>query len=143
VNQLQNVRLRHVPSQCISQPTAAQHTATQHEPDGAPGAGIGADAAEHASEQRQLWDRHGCKEGRLWCAVGLSRAVVTTGALVLPSFVANFVQGDWIVLLPDSTETGAADCKGTFLKRLRKPLSYLGAELGDLVFSSLICMRVS
>jgi hypothetical protein len=35
--------------------------------------------------------------------------------------------------LPDGTEAGTADCKGTFLKRLRKPLSYLGAELGDLV----------
>lgn len=35
--------------------------------------------------------------------------------------------------MPDGTEAGAADCKGTFVKRLRKPLSYLGAEPGDLV----------
>jgi hypothetical protein len=75
------------------------------------------------------WD----KQGRLWCAVSLSRAVITTGAIALPSFVANLVQGEWTILLPDETEAGAADCKSTFLKRLRKPLSYLGAEPGDLV----------
>jgi hypothetical protein len=35
--------------------------------------------------------------------------------------------------LPDGTEASLADCKDAFLKRLRKPLSYLGAETGDLV----------
>jgi len=72
-------------------------------------------------------------QGRLWCAVSLSRAVITMGAIALPSFVANLVQGEWSILLPDKTEAGMVDCKGTFLKRLRKPLSYLGAEPGDLV----------
>ena len=75
------------------------------------------------------WD----KEGRLWCAVGLSRAVITTGSIALIASVANLVQDEWTITLPDGTNPGTANCNGIFLSRLRKAFSYLGAEPGDFV----------
>lgn len=98
-----------------------------------PPPGLIEELATKARSSRRLVEHGWDKQGRLWCALTLSRAVITTGAIALPSFVANLVQGEWKILLPDGTEGGAADCKNTFLKRLRKPLSYLGAEPGDLV----------
>src|SRR5262249_41069250 len=79
-------------------------------------------AAKSRSSPRLVehgWDG----QGHLWCAVNLSRAVITNGVLPLPSFVANLVQGEWNIVLADRTEAGAADCKGTFLKGLRKAFS--------------------
>jgi DNA-directed RNA polymerase subunit alpha len=75
------------------------------------------------------WD----KEGHIWCAVSLSRPVITTGSLALPSFVANLVQGEWTIVLPDRSRPGQARAKDTFLSRTRKALAYLGAEPGDFV----------
>jgi hypothetical protein len=75
------------------------------------------------------WDN----SGRLWCVVNLSLAVLAAGSIALPVFVADLVQGDWVVSLPDGSNTGVANCKGTFLYPLRKSLSYLGAEPDDLV----------
>jgi hypothetical protein len=97
-----------------------------------PPPGLIEELATKSRSSRRLVEHGWDKEGRLWCAVSLSRAVITTGAIALPSFVANLVHGEWTILLPDGTEAGAVDCKGTFLKRLRKSLSYLGAESGDL-----------
>jgi DNA-directed RNA polymerase subunit alpha len=101
--------------------------------DATPPPGLVEELSTKARSFRRLVEHGWDKQGRLWCALSLSRAVITTGAVALPSFVANLVQGEWKILLPDGTEVGGADCKNTFLKGLRKPLFYLGAEPGDLV----------
>jgi Bacterial RNA polymerase, alpha chain C terminal domain len=98
-----------------------------------PPPGLIEELATKSRSSRRLVQHGWDTEGRLWCAVSLNRAVITMGAIALPSFVANLVQGEWSILLPDGTEASLADCKDTFLKPLRKPLSYLGAEPGDLV----------
>ena len=73
------------------------------------------------------WD----DKGHLWCVVTLSRAVITSGSIALPTFVKSIVQGDWTVALPDGSRPAQATAKDAFLYPIRKPLAYLGAEPDD------------
>lgn len=70
--------------------------------------------------------------GRLWCGTELSRQVITSGGVRLPSFVAGLVQGDWQVVLPDESEYGSVTCRQVFIWSFRKPFLVLGAEPTDL-----------
>lgn len=70
--------------------------------------------------------------GRLWCGIELTRQVITSGGIRLPSFVADFVQGEWQVALPDGSEYGAVMCRDLFIWSFRKPFAVLGAEPTDL-----------
>lgn len=70
--------------------------------------------------------------GRLWCGIELTRQVITSGGIRLPAFVADLVQGDWQVALPDGSEYGTVKCHDLFIWSFRKPFAVLGAEPTDL-----------
>ncbi len=70
--------------------------------------------------------------GRLWCGIELTRQVITSGGIRLPTFVADLVQGDWQVVLPDGSEYGTVKCHNLFIWSFRKPFAVLGAEPTDL-----------
>ena len=71
-------------------------------------------------------------DGKLWFGIELTRHVITAGAIRLASFVGDFVQGDWRVILPDGTEFGAVLCRDAFIWSFRKQFALLGAEPADL-----------
>lgn len=98
-----------------------------------PSPGLVEEIVSKSRASKRLTEHGWDNEGRLWCAVSLRRAVITAGSIALPRFVADLIQGEWTIVLPDGTEAGTSICNGTFLTRLRKPLSYSGAEPGDLV----------
>jgi hypothetical protein len=95
--------------------------------------GLVEEIASKSRTSRRMVEHGWDNEGRLWCAVSLSRAVITAGSIALPRFVRDLVQGEWTITLPDGTEAGTTIYNGAFLTGLRKPLSYSGAEPGDLV----------
>lgn len=70
--------------------------------------------------------------GRLWCGIELTRQVITSGGIRLPAFVADLVQGNWQVVLPDESEYGTVMCRDLFIWSFRKPFAILGAEPTDL-----------
>lgn len=70
--------------------------------------------------------------GRLWCGIELTRLIITAGGIRLPAFVADFVQGEWQVALPDGSLYGTVICRDIFIWRFRSPLAILGAEPADL-----------
>ena len=50
----------------------------------------------------------------------------------MPAFVADFVQGEWQVVLHDGSEYGTVMCRDVFIWSFRKPFAVLGAEPTDL-----------
>jgi hypothetical protein len=70
--------------------------------------------------------------GRLWVGTELSRMVITFGSIGLPTFVADLVQGEWNVRLPDGAEHGTVTCRDTFIYSFARPFTVLGAEPTDL-----------
>ena len=50
----------------------------------------------------------------------------------MPAFVADFVQGEWQVALPDGSKYGTVMCRDVFIWSFRKPFAVLGAEPTDL-----------
>jgi hypothetical protein len=70
--------------------------------------------------------------GRLWFGFELSLQTMTAGGIRIVSFVADLVQGEWNVHLPDDTWCGSVICRESFIWSFRKAFSLLGAEAGDL-----------
>jgi hypothetical protein len=70
--------------------------------------------------------------GRLWFGFELTLQTMTAGGIRIISFVADLVQGEWDVILPDGTACGSVTCKEVFIWSFRKAFSILGAEAGDL-----------
>jgi hypothetical protein len=57
---------------------------------------------------------------------------MTGGGIRIVSFVADLVQGEWNVYLPDDTACGSVTCRDSFIWSFRKAFALLGAEPGDL-----------
>jgi hypothetical protein len=70
--------------------------------------------------------------GRLWFGFELSLQTMTGGGIRIVSFVADLVQGEWNVYLPDDTACGSVTCRDSFIWSFRKAFALLGAEPGDL-----------
>lgn len=70
-------------------------------------------------------------KGRLWFGRELTRLVLVAGSIRMPSFVAELVQGEWKVILPDGAEFGHVTGRDVFIWSFRKPFSVLGAEPAD------------
>ena len=70
--------------------------------------------------------------GRLWCGIELTRQIITAGGIRLTTFVADFVQGEWQVALPDGSAYGTVMCRELFIWSFRGSLAILGAEPADL-----------
>jgi hypothetical protein len=70
--------------------------------------------------------------GRLWFGFELSLQTMTAGGIRIASFVADLVQGEWNVFLPDDTACGSVTCRESFIWSFRKAFALLGAEAGDL-----------
>jgi hypothetical protein len=70
--------------------------------------------------------------GRLWFGFELSLQTMTAGGIRIVSFVADLVQGEWNVYLPDDTVCGTVTCREGFIWSFRKAFALLGAEAGDL-----------
>jgi hypothetical protein len=70
--------------------------------------------------------------GRLWFGFELSLQTMTAGGIRIVSFVADLVQGEWNVWLPDDTTCGSVTCRESFIWSFRKSFALLGAEAGDL-----------
>jgi hypothetical protein len=70
--------------------------------------------------------------GKLWFGTELTRMIMTAGSIRLAVFVADLVQGEWRVRLPDGTDCGVVTCRDSFIWSFRKPFAMLGAEPGDL-----------
>ena len=71
--------------------------------------------------------------GNLWFGLELPRSVITTGGLRLAQFVADLVQGEWNVQLPDGTIYDRVTCRDLFIWSFRKAFAVLGAEPDDLL----------
>jgi len=71
--------------------------------------------------------------GNLWFGMELPRSVITTGGLRLAQFVADLVQGEWDVQLPDGTVYDRVTCRELFIWSFRKAFAVLGAEPDDLM----------
>jgi len=71
--------------------------------------------------------------GNLWFGLELPRSVITTGGLRLAQFVADLVQGEWDVQLPDGTVYDRVTCRDLFIWSFRKAFAVLGAEPDDLM----------
>lgn len=71
--------------------------------------------------------------GNLWFGLELPRSVITTGGLRLAQFVADLVQGEWDVQLPDGTIYDRVTCRDLFIWSFRKAFAVLGAEPDDLM----------
>lgn len=83
--------------------------------------------------EKRLTDHGWTSLGRLWAGTELSRIVITFGSIGLPTFVADLVQGEWGVTLPDDSEYGTVVCRDNFIWSFAKQLALLGAEPGDIV----------
>jgi hypothetical protein len=70
--------------------------------------------------------------GRLWFAFELALQIIAAGGIRLPNFVADLVQGDWQVVLPDESEYGTVKCRELYIWSFRKQFVVLGAEPGDM-----------
>jgi hypothetical protein len=71
--------------------------------------------------------------GSLWCAIQVSRNALTSGAVHLPSFVTNMVEGqDWKIRSDGKPFGTVLKARNKFAWSLAKPLDRLGAEPGDL-----------
>ena len=71
--------------------------------------------------------------GNLWFGLELPRSVITTGGLRLAQFVADLVQGEWDVQLPDGAIYDRVTCRDLFIWSFRKAFAVLGAEPDDLM----------
>jgi hypothetical protein len=71
--------------------------------------------------------------GNLWFGIELRRSLITTGGLRLARFVADLVQGEWTVQLPDGTTYDRVTCRDLFIWSFRKAFALLGAEPDDLM----------
>lgn len=69
--------------------------------------------------------------GTLWYALHLSGAALT-GAVALPNFVADIVDGEWQPLIGGREARGDVKCSGRFLWGLRVPVLQAGGEPGDI-----------
>lgn len=100
------------------------------------GVNVPAGTVEGIVGQRQgvtrVFDFGWTSTGRLWFAVELVLQVITSGGIRLPTFVADFVQGDWKVVLPDESEYCTVKCRELFIWSFRKPFLVLGAEPADI-----------
>jgi Bacterial RNA polymerase, alpha chain C terminal domain/Sigma-70, region 4 len=72
------------------------------------------------------------QKGSLWFGIELTRQVMTAGSIRLPTFVSDFVQGEWRVSLPDGTDCGHVTGRDLFIWSFRKAFALLGAEPSDL-----------
>jgi hypothetical protein len=83
----------------------------------------------HQKDDRQRISEHGwTPAGRLWFGFELSLQTMTAGGIRIVSFVAELVQGEWNVYLPDNTACGSVTCRENFIWSLRKAFALLGAE---------------
>jgi hypothetical protein len=80
----------------------------------------------------RLSDHGWTSAGKLWCGIELSRQIITSGGIRLPRFVADLVQDDWQVILPDESKYGTVKCRDIYIWSFRKPFAVLGAESFDL-----------
>jgi hypothetical protein len=71
--------------------------------------------------------------GNLWFGFKLSRSVITTGSILLNSFVSDLVQGEWQVRLPDGGNYDCVTCRDVFIASFRKAFSVLGVEPDDFI----------
>jgi hypothetical protein len=71
--------------------------------------------------------------GNIWFGFELSRAVMTTGGVRIATFVADLVQGEWQVQLPDGRNYGNVTCRNAFIWSFRKAFLVLGVEPDELV----------
>jgi hypothetical protein len=71
-------------------------------------------------------------KGNLWFGLELSRQQLVAGGFRLNTFVRDFVQGEWEVLLPNGTSFETVTAREMFIWSFRKQLKLLGAEPGDL-----------
>lgn len=80
----------------------------------------------------RIWEHGWTPAGRLWFGFELSLQTMTGGGIRIVSFVADLVQGEWNVYLPDDTACGSVTCRDSFIWSFRKAFALLGAEPGDL-----------
>ena len=82
---------------------------------------------EEISNRRRVVPRisdHGwTPKGYLWFGTELSRMVITAGSICLVPFVADLVQGEWQVRLPDGEDYGTVTCREQFIWTFRKAFS--------------------
>jgi hypothetical protein len=71
--------------------------------------------------------------GNLWFGFELSRPVITTGAIRLPTFVADLVQGEWQARLPDGSDHDHVTGRDAFMWSFRKAFAVLGVDPDDFV----------
>jgi hypothetical protein len=69
--------------------------------------------------------------GTLWYALPVNGTALGHGAVILPTFVADLVQGEWPGHLAGYPTDETIKCNGPFLRSLRKSLINSGAESGD------------
>jgi hypothetical protein len=101
------------------------------------GAEVPVGLVEEIRARRKMTGRvsdHGwMPNGNIWFGFKLSRSVITTGSVLLNSFVSDLVQGEWQVRLPDGSTYDRVICRDVFITSFRKAFSVLGVEPDDFV----------
>lgn len=93
--------------------------------------GILEDLRSRSVQARKRIEHGWSSRGTLWCALPVNGIALGPGAAVLPQFVADLVEGEWLVQLAQRATGTTVKCKGRFLWSLRSSLLKLGAEFGD------------
>jgi hypothetical protein len=87
----------------------------------------------HRKTTARISDHGWMPNGNIWFGFKISRSVITTGSVLLNSFVSDLVQGEWQVRLPDGGTYDCVTCRDVFITSFRKAFSALGVEPDDFV----------
>src|SRR5207248_798277 len=69
--------------------------------------------------------------GTFWCALPITRTVLTVGSTTLPQTIAEIASGEWKARFDGRELDGDVKCGNGFLWGLRRALMNAGAEPGD------------
>jgi hypothetical protein len=95
--------------------------------------GVIEEIKQRKKETKRISDHGWTPSGSLWFGVELSWVVITSGSIALHPFVADFVQGEWNVDLPDGGIAEKVVCRDMFVWTFRKAFSLFGLESGDFI----------
>jgi len=95
--------------------------------------GIAEEISADIAKSRRSADSGWTSRGTLWAAIKVTRSALTSGAIHLPSFATNMVDGkEWEIRVEGKAFGAVLKARNNFVWSLAKSLERLGAEPGDM-----------